>query len=74
MIDTLSPQFIYLSLVENPFLKVLLSMCIVMKTNFYFKISVRSDYFEVKLTHFSLDAEDSRQMGYSTDFTGSWQS
>ena len=26
-------------------------MCIVVKTNFYFKISVRSDYFEVKLTH-----------------------
>ena len=49
-------------------------MCIVVKTNFYFKISVGSDYFEVILTHFGLDEKDSRQLGYSTDFTGSWKS
>ena len=49
-------------------------MCIVVKTNFYFEISVRSDYFEILLTHFILDAEDSRQLGYPTDFVGSWQS
>ena len=44
------------------------------KTNFYFEIPVGSDYFEVILICFSLDEEDSRQLEYSTDLAGSWQS
>ena len=50
-------------------------MCTVVKTNLYFEISVRSDYFEVKPnTWSSFGVEDSNYLGYSMEFASSWQS